>query len=159
MKNSSSDPKTLSDPQVQKELLNLLGEEAGFIPTLPGDPKPDDIPDEQNEAFAEYVGYLGGTVESFVDWNDPSQVCILVNQGYDPESRFAADIAAHGKVALPCLMQMFGSTIYGSNSGLVRAEAAPVVVQALADDRPRRKDHPSGKTADFEGTARSGGSR
>jgi hypothetical protein len=52
---------------------------------------------------------------------------LLVHQGYDPESRFAAKIAAHGKIALPCLMQMFGSDV-----GLVRAEVAPVIVQALA---------------------------
>lgn len=128
----SSDSKALSDHRVQKELSNLLGRESGYIRPKPGDGEPEDIPDEENEAFSEYLGYLAGTVESFTDWNDPSQVCLLVYQGYDPESRFAAEIAAHGKVALLCLMQRFGSNIYGSNSGLVRAEVAPVVVQALA---------------------------
>jgi hypothetical protein len=69
-----SDSKVLSDHRVQDELLNLLGRETGFIRRKPGDPEPDDIPDEQNEAYAEYVGYLGGTVESFADWSGPSQV-------------------------------------------------------------------------------------
>ncbi|MBV9769258.1 MAG: HEAT repeat domain-containing protein [Bryobacterales bacterium] len=122
----SSDSKALSDPRVQKELLNLLGMEIGFIPTKPGDPEPDDIPDEQDEAFAEYLGYLGGTVDSFANWNDPSQVCLFVHEGYDPDSRFAAEIAAHGKIALPCLMQTYADV------ALLRSEVAPVIVQALA---------------------------
>jgi hypothetical protein len=123
----SSDSKVLSDHRVQEELLNLLGRESGYIRPKAGDPEQDDIPDEQDEAFAEYIGFLAGTVESFADWNDPRQVCLLVHQGYDPESCFAAEIAAHGKIALPCLMQMFASDV-----GLVRAEVAPVIVQALA---------------------------
>jgi hypothetical protein len=118
----SSDSKLLSNHRVQKELLNLLGRESGYLR-----PKPDDISHEQDEAFAEYVGVLGDTVDSFADWNDPSQVCVLVHQGYDPESPFAAELAAHGKIALPCLMRMFRHDV-----GLVRAEIAPVIVQALA---------------------------
>jgi hypothetical protein len=117
----SSDSKLLSNHRVQEELLNLLGEETGYIR-----PKPDDIPDEQDEAFAEYIGYLGGTVASFVDWTDPDQVCLLVHQGYDPESPFAVDIAAHGKVALPCLMQAY------ANVPMLRPQVAPVIVRALA---------------------------
>jgi len=117
----SSDSKILSERRVQKELLNLLGEESGYIRPKVGNPEPEDIPDEQNEAFAEYIGYIGGTVESFADWNDPSQACLLVYQGYDPQSRFAAELAAHGKIALPCLIERFGDKRYGSNSGLVRA--------------------------------------
>jgi hypothetical protein len=56
-----------------------------------------------------------------------AKVCIFVHEFYNPESRFATKIATHGKVALPCLMQM-----YGSDVGLVRAEAEPVIAQALA---------------------------
>jgi hypothetical protein len=54
----SSDSKALTDHRVQEELLNLLGRESGYIPMKAGDPAPDDIPNEQGEAFAEYVGYL-----------------------------------------------------------------------------------------------------
>lgn len=122
-----SDSKVLSDHRVQEELLNLLGRETGYIRRKAGDPEPDDIPDEQGEAFVEYVGALGDTVDSFADWNDPRQVCLLVHEAYNPDSRFAAKIAARGEIALPCLMQMFASEV-----GLVRAEAAPVIVQALA---------------------------
>lgn len=123
----SSDPKVLSERRVQKELMNLLGRETGYIRTKPGEPEPDDIPDDQDEAFGEYVESLGDTVDSFADWNDPRQVCLLVHQGYDPESVFAAKIAAHGKLTLPCLTKMFGSDV-----GLERAMVAPVIVQALA---------------------------
>jgi hypothetical protein len=118
----SSDSKVLSDHRVQDELLNLLGRESGFIPHS----NEDGVSDGEEEAFVEYVGALGDTVDSFAHWNDPRQVCLFVHEGYDPESPFGAKIAAHGKVALPCLMQMFGSNI------LLRAEAAPVIVQALA---------------------------
>jgi hypothetical protein len=73
----SSDSKLLSNHRVQKELLNLLGRESGYLR-----PKPDDISHEQDEAFAEYVGVLGDTVDSFADWNDPSQV--LLRTGRSP---------------------------------------------------------------------------
>ncbi len=83
--------------------------------------------DKYGEEYSEYVGELGETVDSFADWNDARQVCIFVHESYNPESRFAAKIATHGNVALPCLIHM-----YGSDVELTRAEAAPLIVQTLA---------------------------
>ncbi len=123
----SSDSKILGDRRVQGELLNLLGRETGFIRPKVGDSPPDNIPGGEEEAYVEYLGALGGTVDAFADWSDPQQVCIFVHEGYNPGSRLAAEIAAHGKTALPCLMEMFQS-----NVGLDRAQVAPVIVQALA---------------------------
>ena len=50
-----------------------------------------------------------------------------MNQGYDPDSQFAGKIADHGKVAVPCLIQLSKSEL-----GAYRGEAIPILVQILA---------------------------
>jgi hypothetical protein len=79
------------------------------------------------EEHSEYVGELRQTVDSFVDWADPRQVCILAHSGYNPNSVFAGTIATHGKVAAGCLIQMADSDL-----GAVRMQAAPVLVEIMA---------------------------
>jgi len=111
---------------VQKNLLDLLDRENQLIESLNRNSGGPPVEENYGEEYSEYIGELGETVDSFADWNDPRQVCIFVHEAYNPESRFAAKIAAHGKVAVPCLIQM-----YGSDVGLIRAEAAPLIVQAL----------------------------
>jgi hypothetical protein len=123
-----SDSKLLSDYHVQEGLLDLLDREDQLIEsTLRSSNEQVGVSDKYGEEYSEYLGNLGEAVDSFADWNDARQVCICVHESYNPESRFAAKIAMHGKIALPCLMRMYGSDI-----GLARAEAAPLIVQALA---------------------------
>jgi hypothetical protein len=123
-----SDSKLLSDYHVQEGLLDLLDREDQLIEsTLRSSNEQVGVSDKYGEEYSEYLGNLGEAVDSFADWNDARQVCIFVHESYNPESRFAAKIAMHGKIALPCLMRMYGSDI-----GLARAEAAPLIVQALA---------------------------
>jgi HEAT repeats len=84
-------------------------------------------PDEgDTEGFAEYYSDLLGVVGSFVDWNDPRQACILADAGSSDDSAFAAEIADHAKVTIPCLMKRSESAI-----SMNRAVAVPVLVQAL----------------------------
>jgi hypothetical protein len=145
----------LSSRQVHEGLLKLLDSENRLVESVNRDSAGPSVDEKYGEEYTEYLGELGETVGRIANWNDPRQVCIFVHESYDPESRFAAEIAAHGKIALPCLMQMFGSDV-----GLVRAEAAPVVVQALA--RTTGLDEQTiqaAKGLGFEGSARSGGSR
>ena len=46
---------------------------------------------------------LLSAVDSFANWNDPRQACILVNAGSSDDSAFATEVADHAKVAIPCL--------------------------------------------------------
>lgn len=122
----SSAAKAVNNVQVQQALLDLLDRENRLIEsTLRDSNEQAGVSSKYGEDYGEYVGQLGETVDSFANWNDPHQVCIFVHESYDPESKFAAKIVAHASVAVPCLIQM-----YGSDVGLTRAEAAPVLVQA-----------------------------
>ncbi|MGA8762498.1 MAG: HEAT repeat domain-containing protein [Candidatus Sulfotelmatobacter sp.] len=85
------------------------------------------VDEKFGEAYAEYLGKLGDAVDNFADWNDPHQVCIFVHEPYNPGSKFAAKIAAHASIAIPCLLDMSNSDI-----GAYRAESIAVLVQALA---------------------------
>jgi hypothetical protein len=116
---------------VQAALLDLLDRENHVIEsTLRESHGQVGVSDKYGEGYGEYVAELGDTVDSFADWNDTHQVCILVNESYNPDSRFVAEIASHWKTAIPCLIKM-----YGSDVALTRAEAAPVLVRALASAR------------------------
>lgn len=123
-----SDHTVLSVPNVKEALLNLLDREDQLTEsTLRDSHEQMGVSGKYGEEFAEYVAELGETVDSFANWNDPRQVCVLVNQSYNPGSKFAAEIASHAVVAVPCLLSM-----YKHDEGLTRAEAAAVLVQSLA---------------------------
>jgi hypothetical protein len=126
-----SDPRALSDSKVQEGLLSVLDRENQLVESTLRDSQGHvGVSDKYGEGFGEYVGELGETVDSFANWNDPHQVCIFVHEPYNPESRFAAKIASHANVSVPCLVQM-----YGSDVGLIRAEASAVLVQALGKSK------------------------
>jgi hypothetical protein len=123
-----ADTQALKSSTVQLELLNLLDRENRLTEsTLRDSAEKIGVSDGFGEEYSEYVAALGETVDSFADWTDAHQVCIFVHESYDPESRFAAKIAAHSAIALPCLIDM-----YRSDLGLDRAQAAPLIVQVLA---------------------------
>jgi hypothetical protein len=126
-----SDPSAIHSPKVQTALLDLLDREEHVIEsTLRGSHEQVGVSDKYGEGYGEYVAELADTVNSFADWNDPHQACILVHESYNPDSRFAAEIASHWKTAIPCLVKM-----YGSDVGLTRGQAAPVLVRALTYSR------------------------
>lgn len=125
-----SNSKALGTQEVQEGLLELLDRENQLVESVDRDPQGPSVDEKYGEDYSEYLGELSDIVDSFADWNDPREVCIFIHESYNPESRFAAKIAAHGKVAIPCLTQM-----YGSDVELTRAEAAAVLVQALATAR------------------------
>ena len=122
------DPMAIPKPEVQSALMELLDRENQLIEsTLRDSHERVGVSEKYGEGLSEYVGELGETVDTFANWNDPRQVCIFVHEAYNPESKFAAKIASHAKLATPCLIEM-----YSSDVGLVRAEAAGVLVQAVA---------------------------
>lgn len=122
------DPMAIPKPEVQSALLELLNRENQLTElTLRDSHEKVGVSEKYGEGFGEYVDELGDTVDTFANWNDPRQVCIFVHEAYNPESKFAAKIASHAKLATPCLIEMYRSEV-----GLVRAEAAGVLVQAVA---------------------------
>jgi HEAT repeat protein len=121
----------MQDEKVKLALIDLLDRENQVAEsTLRDSNEHVGISAKCGEEYGEYIDQLGDTVDSFADWSDPHQVCILVHQSYEPDSRFAAKIADHARVSVPCLIQM-----YGSDVGLLRAEAAPVIARALAQGK------------------------
>jgi hypothetical protein len=120
-----SDPAVLSRPDVRGALLELLAREDQVIESAL---RRSHEQEGLDESFAGYVDNLGGTVHGLADWNDPRQVCIFVRDVPHPDDALAATLAAHGKLIAGCLI----GEVSGADSGLTRAGAAAVLVQALA---------------------------
>jgi hypothetical protein len=122
---------TLARRDVRKALFELLDRENQLsVATLRESAETLGVSDKFGEDYSEYVGELGEAVTSFADWTDQEQVCVLVRKAYNPNSVFVDKIASHGKVALPCLIDLLGSDL-----GTLRAKAGPVIVHVLATAR------------------------
>jgi len=102
-----------SDPKVKAALVNRLDRE-----------NQETVSDEE-EDYADYLGWLVDTVAKVVDWSNPHQVCILANSVY-----LADELADHAKVAVPCLLQRFKNA-----PALSRGRVVAMLVQALAKGR------------------------
>jgi hypothetical protein len=57
---------------------------------------------------------ITGTVESFVSWRDPRQVCLLAKAGAVPDSTDPR--AARAQVAMPCLRELSKSDLFLDSS-------------------------------------------
>jgi HEAT repeats len=117
------DPSALRSATVKSALLDLLDRENSVHESAIRERT--GISDKYGEGYTEYAYALGETVASFVNWNDPHQVCMAV-RGFVPESV----IADHARATIPCLLQKARS-----NLGLVRGRAVAVLVRALAKGR------------------------
>ncbi len=118
-----SDPRALQNATVKTALLQLLDRENSVHESAMRENI--GISDKYGEGYTEYVYALGETVASFIDWNDPHQVCMVV-RGFVPDNA----IASHARATIPCLLQKANS-----NLGLVRGSAIGVLVQSLAIGR------------------------
>ena len=125
-----SNPTALRNPMVRAALLDLLDREnqeldASLLATQKTGH--DSKANDDGDGYAEYYGFLLDTVDSFANWNDPHQACVLVSAGSSPDSPFAAEVARHAKTSVPCLLQRCKS-----EARMNRVVACPVLVQALA---------------------------
>ena len=79
------DEEALKHADVQAALLDLLNRENRLIHgvTLV----------DRGEGYAEYVADLLGTVAVTADWRDQRQACILAEGPYNPDSKFADELA------------------------------------------------------------------
>ena len=124
-----SSPAALKSPEVRAALLDLLDRENHERDTrlLQAQNSPQADKDEaEDEGYAEYYGHVLGAVDSFADWNDLRQACILADASYNDDSAFAAEVADHATVTLPCLMKKSESAIT-----LERIVTVPVLVKIL----------------------------
>src|SRR5437016_694226 len=128
------DEEALKHADVQAALLDLLNRENRLIHgvTLV----------DRGEGYAEYVADLLGTVAVTADWRDQRQACILAEGPYNPDSKFADELAVKGGSGIvPCLLKIAEGDIYGrQDSGDVldtyRQQAIPVIVhlEAISPD-------------------------
>jgi hypothetical protein len=97
---------------------------------------------DRGEGYAEYIAELVDTVAAIADWHDPRQACILAEAPYNPDSKFADELAVKGGSQLtPCLLKIAEGDIYGRrDSGEVletyRQQVIPVMVhlEAISPD-------------------------
>jgi HEAT repeat protein len=78
------------------------------------------------EGYGEYIAWLAQTVESFANWNDPRQACILVNAAQITYPSSPARAASHARAAMPCLLKMATSDLK-----INREIAMPMLAEAL----------------------------
>lgn len=124
-----SNPVGLKSPEVRAALLDLLDREnhERDARLLQAQNSPQAVKDEaEDEGYAEYYGQVLGVVDSFADWNDPRQACILADASYNDDSAFAAEVADHATVTLPCLMKKSVSAIT-----VERIVTVPMLVKIL----------------------------
>jgi HEAT repeat protein len=88
--------------------------------------------DEGGEAYGEYFASLREMVDSFGDWNDPRQACIMVSAGYVDYSSSPTEAADRARAAMPCLLKMSKSDL-----AINREIAAPMLLEALANANDR----------------------
>jgi hypothetical protein len=122
-----ANPANLRNPSVRTALITLLDHENHELDAQLAEAQKKGYPDEgDNAAWAEYYSDLLDAVDSFADWNDARQACILVEASSSDDSAFAAKIADHAKVTVPCLMKRSKSPI-----SINRPVSIPVLVQAI----------------------------
>jgi hypothetical protein len=120
-----SDSTALRRANVKAALLDLLDRESQ---RMRGVPRPGDDEDAVgSEGFAEYFSELDSTVDSFTDWSDPHQACILVKSGDVPASSSSTEAATRERVAWQCLKEMSVSNVM-----LDRVNASRIIIELSA---------------------------
>jgi hypothetical protein len=114
----SSDQAALHSRKLQAVLIDLLDQENQGKDTAGEEGGGDE--------FAEYFASLRGVVNSFADWNDPRQACILVYAGSDDYPPSAPQAEARARAAMPCLLKRSKS-----KGPIDRAIAGPMLVEAV----------------------------
>lgn len=112
-----SDSALLQDPNVQSALLDLLDLETreGNERIREGERMRAEHQEgnpESSDDDAMYMDDLLGVIESFVNWHDPRQICLLAKEGAALDSTDAHESAARAQVALPCLQQLSRSDLF-----------------------------------------------
>lgn len=120
----------LRDPNVQSALLDFLDEESlGFEAAVrQGELKraaheKDDSPGPYDD-YGLFSNDVLSLIETFVDWHDPHQICVLAKAGAALDSPDATESSTRAQVALPCLQQLLKSALFVDRSNVVRISVA-----------------------------------
>jgi hypothetical protein len=119
-----SNPSMLKDPDVRSALLDLLDRENRHFDTeLKKGERERAEHENGNSEYSEsamYMDDLVRAIESFVNWHDPRQVCLLVKAGAMLESSDSHESATRAQVAMPCLQQLMQSDLFMDRLNAVR---------------------------------------
>lgn len=121
-----SDQSMLHSRKVQTVLIDLLDQENQGKDTSSNTVNSEDSDGDGGEEYAEYFASLREVVNSFADWNDPRQACILVYAGSDDYPDATVQAAARARAAMPCLLKRSKSDL-----AIDRAIAGPMLVEAV----------------------------
>jgi hypothetical protein len=120
----------LQNPKIQSALLDLLVLETreGKAQIREGERRRaehrDDENPESSDGNAMYMDDLLGVIESFVNWHDPHQICLLANEGAALDAPDARESATRAQVALPCLQKLSKSDLFMDRLNAVRTSVA-----------------------------------
>jgi len=84
----------LKSPQVRRALVHTLELENQLIED--GYREGTGSSEKYGEAYSEYASWLAGTVSDFVDTNDAQGLRAITRAPFNPQSRFANQLAAFG---------------------------------------------------------------
>jgi len=112
-----SNAQMVQDPKVQSALFDLLDLETheGNDRVREGERRRAEHEEgnpESSDDDAMYMNDLLETVESFVKWHDPHEICLLAKAGAGLDSPDERESAVRAQVALPCLQQLSKSNLF-----------------------------------------------
>ena len=126
----SSNPAMLRDPDVRSALLDFLDQENRGFGAAVREGERRRAAHEKDDSPGPYddYGFFGNDVlsliETFVDWHDPRQICVLAKAGAALDSPDAPESAKRAQVALPCLQRLLKSDLFTDRSNAVRTSVA-----------------------------------
>lgn len=106
------------------------------------------VSDKYGEGYSEYVADLLGSVSSFADFSDPAVLRVLAQSPYNPDSKFAGELALHADGLIPVLTEdassdvplirgatllFIGSILHNFRPDALRAEDATTLMHLLSD--------------------------
>jgi hypothetical protein len=130
-----SDPAMLNLPVVRSALFDILDQnnketDRAMREVEERERRHPTESDGEGDSEDEFFSWLVDTAASVADWNDPRQVCILVNSGSYLDGHSLEETAFHMKAAMPCILRRSRSDV-----NMNRAMAAEMLVRALAKSK------------------------
>ena len=121
----AADKALLDSRKIQAALLDLLKQEVAENTSSQNTSRPA-TEDDGEEEYSQYLTSLSTVVNKFVDWNDPTQACMMVNAAYIDYPSSQPEASARAKEAMPCLLKRSKSS-----DAVERDIASPLLVEAV----------------------------
>jgi HEAT repeat protein len=123
-----SDQDALKQATIQRALVDLVDRENKELEATPDEPAGNHDPDADAywDGYIQYLSDLEELANPFINWDSSVEACIAVHEVYNPDSRFAREIASHTKIAMPCVLQLANSGKWAQ-----RYRVTYIVVEAL----------------------------